>query len=154
MIFTNKIHTPYIIVTLLRSVIVLRITVIFSPPNVTWKQNITSLGQKESKRRFAKSRNTRRNERNTTTTGGRICVKNCVFSVNSEPSLFFLFYFFFFLPVILFRFLWTFSHFCKNGVDCIINPLFFFFRTSASINFDIEGRNYLPRTKKYHVQPL
>lgn len=38
MIFTNKIYTRYIFVTLLRSVIVPRITVIFSPPNVTWKK--------------------------------------------------------------------------------------------------------------------
>ena len=130
MIFTNKIHTPYIIVTLLRSVIVLRITVIFSPPNVTWKQNITSLGQKESKRRFAKSRNTRRNERNTTTTGGRICVKNCVFSVNSEPSLFFLFYFYFFCQLSSFVFYEHFLIFAKMGYNKMglyNKPFVFFF---------------------------
>lgn len=122
MIFTNKTHTRYIFVTLSRSIIVLRITIIFSPLNVTWKKNITSVGQKESKRRFAKSRNTRRNERNTTTTGGRICAKNCVFSFIASPLYFF---FFTFLPVILFRFLSTFSHFCKNRIDRIINLLFF-----------------------------
>lgn len=134
MIFTNKIHTPCIIVTLLRSVIVLRITVIFSPPNVTWKQNITSLGQKESKRRFAKSRNTRRNERNTTTTGGRICVKNCVFSVNSEPSLFFLFYFFFFASYPLSFSMNIFSFLQKWGR--LYNKPFVFFFFFSNERFD------------------
>lgn len=84
--------------------------------------------ERESKRRFAKSRNTRRNERNTTTTtGGRICVNNCVFSFIASLLFFFLFYFFFFLPVILFRFLWTFSHFCKNRGTSYNKPLVFFF---------------------------
>lgn len=83
--------------------------------------------ERESKRRFAKSRNTRRNERNTTTTtGGRICVNNCVFSFIASLLFFFLFYFFF-LPVILFRFLWTFSHFCKNRGTSYNKPLVFFF---------------------------
>lgn len=84
--------------------------------------------ERESKRRFAKSRNTRRNERNTTTTtGGRICVNNCVFSFIASLLFFFLFYFFFFCQLSSFVFYEHFLIFAKIGVHRITNPWFFFF---------------------------
>lgn len=83
--------------------------------------------ERESKRRFAKSRNTRRNERNTTTTtGGRICVNNCVFSFIAS-LLFFFSFLLFFCQLSSFVFYEHFLIFAKIGVHRITNPWFFFF---------------------------
>lgn len=125
LILTNRMHTRYIFVTLLRSIIVLRITVIFSPPNVTWKKKILDRSEKR-----VKDGSQNRGIRGET---NGIQEQQEVVSARRTVS-FLLWRAFSFLPFLLFCRLSSFvfyEHFlifCKNRVDRITNPLFFFER--------------------------
>lgn len=153
--FTNKIHARYIFVTLLRSVVVLRITVIFSPPNVTWKK---ILHRSDRKRVKDGSQNRGiRGETNGIQQQQQEVVsawRTVSFLLQWAFSFFFLFIFFTFFASYPLSFSMNIFSFLQKWGSRSYNKPFVSFRTSASINFDIEGRNYLPRTKKYHVQPL
>lgn len=91
------------------------------------EKNITSLGQKERVKDGSQNRGIR-GETNGIQQQQQEVVSawTTVFSFIASLLFFFLFYFFF-LPVILFRFLWTFSHFCKNRGTSYNKPLVFFF---------------------------
>lgn len=126
---------------------------IFSDVNVEGKKKEIAIGQKERNiHGFAKSRNTRRNERKHNNRSC-FCLKNLTLTI-VFPFILFLFFFRFLLSAFSFS-LFLYESFFHYYYFSTMDYKLLSFPFDRVPRFNLEGRGiYLPRTKKYHVQPL